>query len=355
MPDAIVTTTRRVPVLEPPDPRRDCRTEASPFDAADGSSAALVDALVVAWTMFRVYHDPRQQDAFRRAVATLGSPPSFPWTMEVHGGGFRHAGRPVPTRRQATPALARAIFARGIAALGFSAPPTPEDLLRLFETLAFQEAPGTEPQAPAAALQAAGAAHLIIIEHRRLTDIPEGLEEAEALVPPDGSEGAGARPGDPSRLYLDEYRLLYERLQAGDFQGLQELVHGFTDSFFALPQEQQTRLFEQFLTRQEEEPFRLLLDQFSQDDLAALAHLLSPGTHPLLMEYARIAAEQEGRPEAAEGVLPVDQFVSDRISALLRSGRPGCAAKCGKRCGLRSRARKPTRPPGYGSPPRSSP
>ena len=125
MPDAIVTTTRRVPVLEPPDPRRDCRTDASPPDAADGSSAALVDALVVAWTMFRVYHDPRQQDAFRRAVATLGSPPSFPWTMEVHGGGFRHAGRPVPTRRQATPALARAIFARGIAALGFSAPPPP--------------------------------------------------------------------------------------------------------------------------------------------------------------------------------------------------------------------------------------
>jgi hypothetical protein len=339
MSDATVITTRRVPVPEPPDPRRGFGADAAPPEAADGPSAVLVDALVVAWTMFRVYHDPRPQDAFRRAVATLGSLPSFPWTVEVHGGGFRHAGRPIPTRRQATPALARAIFARGIAVLGFSAPPTPDDLLRLFETLAFHEAPGADPQGPAAALGDVEAARLIIIEHGRLTDTPEGLEEADELVPADASGGAGSHPGDPSRRYLDEYRLLYERLQAGDFQGLQELVHGFTDSFFALPQEQQTRLFEQFLTRHEEEPFRLLLDQFSQDDLAELAHLLSPGTHPLLVEYARIAAEQEGQPAAADEMLPADQLVSDRISAMLRSGRAGLRRQVGE--ALRSQIPSP--------------
>ncbi len=328
MPEATAITARRVPVPEPLDTRRGPGADAPPPDA-DAVATAMVDALVVAWTMFRVYHNPRPQDAFRRAVAVLGSPPSFPWTVEVHGGGFRHAGRPIPTRRQATTALARATFARGIAALGFSAPPTPDDLLRLFELLAVQEAPGTGLPGPAEALAAAGAARLIVIEHGRLTETPEGLEEAEELVAGDESGRSEARP-DPSRRYLDEYRLLYERLQAGDFQGLQELVHEFTDSFFTLPREQQTRLFAQFLTRHEEEPFRLLLDQFSQDDLAELAHLLSPGTHPLLVEYARIAAEQEGQAADPEAMLTADRLVSDRISAMLRSGRAGLRRQVGE-------------------------
>jgi hypothetical protein len=276
--------------------------------------------LAVAWTVFRVYHDPRTQDAFRRAVATLGSLPAFPWTVDVQSDGFRWAGRPVPTRRQAAPALARALFARGIAALGFSAAPTPDDLIHLFEVVSFQEAPGGS-SSPADILAQAGAARLIVIEHGRLAEIPQGLEEAEALVAPGDDPSAGRHQGDPSRRYLEDYRRLYERLQAGDFQGLQELVHEFTDAFFALPQEQQTLLFGQFLERHEEEPFRLLLDQFSQGDLAELARLLSPGTHPLLVEYARIAAEQEGRTEVAGDLLTADQLVSDRISRMLRAGR----------------------------------
>jgi len=287
--------------------------------------------LAVAWTMFRVYQDPRTQDAFRRAVATLGDLPSFPWTLEVHGGGFRHGGRPVATRRQGAAALARAIFARGLAVLGFSAPPTGDDLLRLFEFATFQGNPPADSPGAAEELHAAGATRLIVIEHGRLTDTPEGLTDAEELVDPSNDpEPGGPRHQDPSHRYLDEYRLLYEKLETGDFQGLQELVHGFTDSFFGLPREQQTRLFEQFLTRHEEEPFRLLLDQFSQDDLAELAHLLSPGTHPLLREYARIAAEQEGQTAIGGEMLPAEQLVSDRISQMLRSGRAGLRRQVGE-------------------------
>ena len=123
---------------------------------------------------------------------------------------------------------------------------------------------------------------------------------------------------DAEGRYLGEYRLLFERLQAGDFQGLQELVHGFTDSFFDLPREQQSLLFEQFLARQEEEPFRLLLDQFSDDDLHSLAQMLAPEAHPLLVDYARIAAAQEGQSGRALEMLTAEQLVADRITQMLR-------------------------------------
>ena len=316
MPEAALTTTWSRPPIPQPGQEADAASQ------VDAVAAAMVDALAVAWTMFRVYHDPRPQDAFRRSVAALGTAPAYPWIVEVHGGGFRHAGRPVPTRRQAVPALARAAFARGIAALGFSGPPTPDDLVRLFEVLAFQEGgEGAGDDGPAEVLAAAGAARLIVIEHGRLVDAPDGLQEAEALVAADESAAAESARSDVSRRYLDEYRLLYERLQASDFQGLQELVHEFTDSFFALPLEQQTGLFEKFLARKEEEPFRLLLDQFSLGDLAELEKVLSPGTHPLLVEYARIAAEQEGGSQAPGDLLGAEQLVADRIARMLHSGR----------------------------------
>ncbi|MBN2113624.1 MAG: HEAT repeat domain-containing protein [Acidimicrobiia bacterium] len=331
MPDTTGTTTRRPAIPVPPELGEAEGGPPAPAEAAESLATAAVDALAVAWTMFRVYQDPRTQDAFRRAVTTLGALPSYPWTLEVHSGGFRHGGLPVATRRQGAAALARAIFARGLAVLGFSAPPTGDDLLRLFEAVSFQGSPPADSPEVAEELHAAGATRLIVVEHSRLTDTPEGLTDTEELVPPSSDPDPGEpRHQDPSHRYLDEYRLLYEKLEAGDFQGLQELVHGFTDSFFTLPREQQTRLFEQFLTRHEEEPFRLLLDQFSQDDLAELAHLLSPGTHPLLREYARIAAEQEGQTAVGGEMLPAEQLVSDRISQMLRSGRAGLRRQVGE-------------------------
>jgi hypothetical protein len=122
---------------------------------------------------------------------------------------------------------------------------------------------------------------------------------------------------DAAGRYLGEYQLLYDRLQADDFQGLRELVHSFTDSFFVLPREQQTRLFEQFLSRQEEAPFCLLLDRFSDEDLAQLAQLPAAEAHALLVDDARIAAAQEAPSGGALGLLSAEELVSDHIASIL--------------------------------------
>jgi hypothetical protein len=278
----------------------------------------VVDALAVAWTTCRVYADPRPQEAFRRALSVLGGLPSFPWVLEVHSGGFRYRGEPVPTRREAVQALARLAFARGVAVLTISTAPTADDLIRLFDVISAESGGEGDP-GPAVSLARAGVASLAIGEHGLLIDAPAGLApgdeevliEAEAPSPPSG-DGA-----DATGRYLGEYQLLYDRLQAGDFQGLKELVHNFTDSFFVLPREQQTRLFEQFLSRQEEAPFRLLLDQFSDEDLSQLAQLLAPEAHPLLVDYARIAAAQEAPGGGALDLLSAEELVSDRIASIL--------------------------------------
>ncbi|MCU0281126.1 MAG: HEAT repeat domain-containing protein [Acidimicrobiia bacterium] len=320
--DATATTTRSMPPIAPPDAPRGPAGDAAD-DAAAALAAGLVDALAVAWTMCRVYQDPRPHDAYRRAVATLGAVPSFPFTLEVHGTGFRWDDRPLPARREAASAFARAAFARGISGILFASPPGPDDLLHLLELVTSPEAPGGHDPGPAAALAQAGVSSLTLLEHGRLTSMPEtlarGAEEIEDE--PDAGGPVPAASGDApdaERRYLGEYRLLFERLQAGDFRGLQELVHGFTDSFFDLPREQQSLLFEQFLARREEEPFRLLLDQFSDEDLHALAQLLAPEAHPRLVDYARIAAAQEGQSGRALEMLTAEQLVSDRITQMLR-------------------------------------
>jgi hypothetical protein len=321
MPDATATAAR----LMPPSQSRDARPEPAGDAHADEDAlaAGLVDALAVAWTMCRVYQDPRSHDAYRRAVATLGAVPAFPFTLEVHGAGFRCGDRPVPARREAAAAFARSAFARGISGLVLVSPPGPDDLLRLLELVISPEAPGGADTGPAATLARAGVSALALLEHGRLTGMPEDLARGAEDIedePDDGSRAAAApaEPADTEGRYLGEYRLLFERLQAGDFQGLQALVHGFTDSFFDLPRDQQSRLFEQFLSRREEAPFRLLLDQFSDDDLHSLAQMLAPETHPLLVDYARIAAAQEGQAGRALEMLTAEELVSDRITQMLR-------------------------------------
>ena len=81
MPEATVTAARRVPVPEPTDAPAGPGAHAAPHPGPGDSAAALVDALSVAWTMFRVYQDPRRQEAFRRALGILGAAPHFPWTV----------------------------------------------------------------------------------------------------------------------------------------------------------------------------------------------------------------------------------------------------------------------------------
>jgi hypothetical protein len=261
-------------------------------------AAVLVDALAVAWTTFRLYGDPSTQEAFHRALEVLGEAPSFPWLLEVSSEGFAERGAPIPTRRTAAAALAREAFARGMAALGFSAPPRAADLIALFEVISSEE---DEP--PTAALAHRGADQVVIAEHGTLVEAPAGIPalEAGAAPPPPAARpvrlggeetsagGAAALIGRQLQQYLEEVAAT----DPTDLWGRADLARSCMGSFTTLSRQQQAGLLARLLARKEEPPVRALLDQYTDGELEQLAE---PEAHPLLLEYLRLASEQETRP-----------------------------------------------------------
>ncbi|MFH1330924.1 MAG: HEAT repeat domain-containing protein [Actinomycetota bacterium] len=267
---------------------------------------SLVDALGRTWIFYRLYQDPRSLEGFHAAVEVLGSAPSFPWLVEVHREGFVWNGRPVPARRSAVNRLAQATFTRGIGALGFTAPPSPDDLLALLDVIGGQSAAaGT---GPLEALAQSGSGAVLLVEHGTLVEGQgEGAAPAEGHIVVDRgayqagpATGAGEQSsGDGVEQFLDRYLWRYgrfqERMEPDDLLKHAELMRSCIDSLSSLSREDQAELLSRLLGRHEEAAFRTLLDQFGDDELARLARDLDARAHPLLREYLRIACDQQSR------------------------------------------------------------
>ena len=106
-------------------------------------TAALVDALGLAWAAFTLYEDPSRVDSFERAVATLGRCPAYPYDYLVGADGFLDGETLVPHRREATVRVARRLFGLGASGLQLQGPPSADDLLHLFRLIAVGDS--TEP------------------------------------------------------------------------------------------------------------------------------------------------------------------------------------------------------------------
>lgn len=266
----------------------------------------MVDALGRAWVFHSLYLDPRCLGGFHAAVAVLGTAPSFPWLVEVRREGFVWNGQPVSARRSAVSRLARAAFTRGIGALGFIAPPSPDDLLALLEVIGGQPAP--DGTGPLEALARSGAASVLLVEHGTLVEGKgENTAPAEGYIVVDrGAHQAGPAavageqsPGDGVEQFLDRYLWRYgsfhERMETDDLLQHAELMRACIDSLSSLSRENQVELLSRLLERHDEAAFCTLLDQLADDELARLARELDARAHPLLREYLRIACDQESR------------------------------------------------------------
>ena len=252
--------------------------------------------------------------------------PRSPWLLEVSPDGFARHGAGIPARRIAAATLARGAYALGLAAIGFSAPPTAADLLALFRVIAYGLP--FEGQRIAEALSQGGATNVIAAEHGTLVGGPQEQDRDSGNRPtvlpagvPSSSLGHGA-PAIEGAEFLIEHRL-QEYLQRfaesdpADLWGRAELARSCVDSFSALPREQQEGFVAELLRRHQEAPARALLDQFTDSELGDLA---APEESPLLLEYLRIASEQESRPR------PLLSRMGGRAAApetRLRQIRPG--------------------------------
>jgi hypothetical protein len=162
-----------------------------------GDETLLVDALAIAWTAARLYDDPRENEAFQRAVAVLAAAPRRPWAVQVGPGGFRVGDTPIPSRREAAGGLARLLFSHTIGVIEIVGRPTADDVLHLCQVVMAPPEEISESGGPDDELRRRGVTTIEVAEFampvKRCVVEGEGAMEAE---PADVAEDAEAEPLD---------------------------------------------------------------------------------------------------------------------------------------------------------------
>ncbi|HSG80484.1 MAG TPA: HEAT repeat domain-containing protein [Acidimicrobiia bacterium] len=314
----------------------------------------LVDSLGLAWAAFTLYEDPTGIDSFARALHTLARCPAYPHDFVVGPDGFIAGDELVPHKREATVRVARRLFGLGASGLQLVGPPSGADVLRLFRILAAGDT--TEPTK---ALRAAGVTNITVLHTSVTGDVgePEGDGDRAWYISYDGdpepfitsllaSAGSDARAVAGS--FVAEYERVHDLIEPTDRWGAEEVTHAFVDAFWYLPSDHRSAVFSLMLERRSRPENLAFLDQFGTMELAEVNRTFGSAGHPLLAEYLRVAAEEDGRqttdlssiagdPNATLGRAVIDQ-VASVLSAAEPSGTPATDAALDR---LRSQAPKP--------------
>jgi len=279
-----------------------------PGGSADGpaSSEALIDALGMAFSTFTLYEEPRLLEAYGRALDTLRRAPHYPWRVEVGVDGFALDGEPVATRRDGSLRFSRSLFALGIAAVDFTSPPTGEDLLGLLQLLGASE----PPEDAAAALADAGIRSIRLLDREMLlaSEGPDQPADQKSVTPTVAVDDHGPAafvlrmmeegdnaPRTVASRFVEEYERAHLLVDIDDTWGTEELIHAFVDGFWYLPEAPRAEIFSLMLERGDRAENTAFLDQFGGTELAQMNQMFGSDGHPLLADYLRVAAEEEGR------------------------------------------------------------
>jgi HEAT repeat protein len=160
-----------------------------------------------------------------------------------------------------------------------------------------------------------------------------------------------AEAGNDSRAaaqsFVSEYERVFDLIDPSDRWGAEEVTHAFVDAFWYLPSEHRASVFSLMLERRARPENLAFLDQFGTMELSEMNRMFGAAGHPLLAEYLRVAAEEDGRqttdlssidgdPAEALGRAVIDQ-VASVLSATDPTGTPATDAALAR---LRSQAPK---------------
>lgn len=302
------------------------------------STEALVDALGMAFATFTLYDDPTGETAFARAVETLGRAHTYPWRIETGVDGFLSQGELVAARREGSLRVARRLFSLGIAAIDVVAPPSPGDLLALFDLLG----PETGEDEARKLLAARGVTSVRLLDRAMLLggETPPdddtatraaaiGTDHPAAFVLAMLSDGS-AEPADVALQFVEEYERAHLLVDLDDTWGMEELIHAFVEGFSYLPEAHRAAIFSLLLQRGHRPENTAFLDQLSGLEIAELDRMFGSDGHPLLAEYLRVAGEEGGRPtdrlaRDTDRSRPLGAQIVDQVATVLqatdRSGR----------------------------------
>lgn len=304
-------------------------------------ASAVVEALSAAWTVYNLYPDPASQGAFQRVADSLrDATGDQDLSLEVGPTGFLIAGEEVPVERDAAERLVKQCFVHNMEVLGLSGKPSDADIVTFLGVLSSDEEDLRDAGGIGAILTKEGVTCFTAVTRTLLSTFGEPIEAVDrdasvqavmagAAAPEDFArsliEQAGGDRERLGRIFHDQYRDTFTRVDENDVAGRETVVTVFVDAFFFFDENSQVAVLGEFLTGQEDRLDRVFLDQFAGNDLAGLAPRLDSRGFSLLLDYARIATDQtDKRPEELLGLLespePVRsarEFVAARVQERL--------------------------------------
>ncbi|MDP2622604.1 MAG: HEAT repeat domain-containing protein [Actinomycetota bacterium] len=329
--------------------------EAAPQRNAAGTLAdavRVVNALGSAYATFQLFQAPEEQPAFLSAIEVIADAPSI-GTLEVASDHFIWGRNPVASTHSGATRLAARIFAHGIAAIRFFTHPSAAEVRTVFDIVRRQ--PGDESLAGGVgrAVSQLGVASIRLMDRAPLTesdveeeddDTSTTLGSATTFDPADylgNPESFAQRILDEAEhdegalvaLVADRYAEAMSLVEDADVWGREELVHTFVDAFFYFPRSFQGPLLAELLARGDAPEFQTFLDQFAHHELQELAPYLDSGSHPLLIDYAKLAMDDENPPlDELHALLqdtapkrPPDESITSRVGRVLRPSLTGGA------------------------------
>jgi HEAT repeat protein len=267
-------------------------------------ASRLVQALSVAWSGVHLYPDPEAVPAFSKAVETVGEFAGSGVVLTVTVDGFVIDDEILPGAQGATERLVRALFSQQVETVTIAEPPSPDDLVRFFAVLEESGAELPERLATAGVTTVRVRCHELLGEREadesavrsvaRHPEVADLFEEGSVNRVVERFEGA-ASPDGAMDEFLDSYLATYGKVGADDPAGLERVVQTWVDAFFRLDQADRAAVFAEIVIRREQLPFANFLDQLSADELEELAGVVDDDAVPLLVQYARIVTEMQGR------------------------------------------------------------
>ena len=324
--------------------------KAPPPDAVGTLECAIkaINALAVAFATFRLFADTARQENFDQVLDDLGRAATL-GALTVTADGFGWKGSAVPSEHPAASRFAARLFLHDIAGIRVVSRPSVAEVAALFDIVSRR--PEDIPEGASLAVADRGVSSIQLFGRSMLheSDPQDPAPEAATTIPGKPADRGVDDPGSGpaslaeallgeanndrarlSELVLERYLEAMASADSDDVWAVEEVVHTFVDAFFYFPRENQAPIIENLLVGRDRPALRMFLDQFARHELYELAPLLNGEMHPLLLEYAKVAAENDGRLDELHLLLtevassqPIGALIEHQVDQLLNASDGG--------------------------------
>ncbi|MBT8249616.1 MAG: HEAT repeat domain-containing protein [Acidimicrobiia bacterium] len=299
----------------------------------------ILMALSMAWNTVNLYdHEPEKQPAFQKSLLRLQEQATHAIAITVKLDGFALDETDLDIPHAAAEKMAARMFVFNVGSFALVRPPDEQELLRFLEEVGREDEEASInfkvrlDTADITAFRVKPRAKLVDRGRKFGKDDDEDVERApeiKALLE------LGDRPkliaqeilalSDPVAAALEftgRYERLFHKVGDDDWVARDRIVQTYVEAFFFLSEGHQVAVVELMLEEKEQLPFAMFLDQFASYELAGLANHLKEASLTLLLDYARVVAEEENRTTELLDLMRADPDLEGARSAIgLRVGQ----------------------------------